>query len=31
VTLDANGNLSADFSKCEGIESSALPAAAPQF
>ena len=31
VTLDANGNLTADFSKCEGIESSALPAAAPQF
>ena len=31
VTLDANGNLTADFSQCEGIDSTALPAAAPLF
>ena len=31
VTLDAQGNLSADFTKCEGIQSAALPATCPQF
>jgi len=31
VTLDAQGNLTADFTKCEGIDSAALPAAPPQF
>ncbi len=31
VTLDAQGNLTADFSKCEGIKSSTLPATCPQF
>ena len=31
VTLDASGNLTADFSKCEGINSADLPAAPPQF
>jgi hypothetical protein len=31
VTLDASGNLSLDFSQCEGIDSSSLPVAAPQF
>lgn len=31
LTLDAHGNLTADFTQCEGINSAALPAAAPQF
>jgi hypothetical protein len=31
VTLDAQGNLTADFTKCEGIDSAALPAAPPEF
>jgi hypothetical protein len=31
ITLDASGNLTADFSQCEGINSSALPVAPPQF
>jgi hypothetical protein len=31
VTLDAQGNLTADFTQCEGIDSAALPAAPPQF
>ncbi|HTP26222.1 MAG TPA: hypothetical protein VMK12_11245 [Anaeromyxobacteraceae bacterium] len=31
VTLDGSGNLLLDFSQCEGIDSSSLPAAAPQF
>ena len=31
LTLDAHGNLTADFTKCEGIQSTALPATAPQF
>jgi hypothetical protein len=31
VTLDGQGNLTVDNSACEGIESSALPATAPQF
>jgi hypothetical protein len=31
LTLDAQGNLTADFTKCEGIDSASLPAAAPQF
>jgi len=31
VTLDASGNLTADFSKCEGINSADLPAAPPEF
>ncbi len=31
VILDDKGNLTADFTKCEGIDSGALPATAPQF
>jgi hypothetical protein len=31
VTLDAKGNLTADFSQCEGINSASLPVAPPQF
>ncbi|MGO9211917.1 MAG: hypothetical protein ACLP2H_17525 [Terriglobales bacterium] len=31
VTLDAQGNLTADFSQCEGLNSAALPAAPPLF
>jgi len=31
VTLDATGNLTVDNSLCEGINSAALPATAPQF
>ena len=31
VTLDAQGNLTADFTKCEGIESPAPSSAPPQF
>ena len=31
VTLDDNGNVTADFTKCEGINSTALPATAPPF
>ena len=31
VQLDANGNLSLDNATCEGIKSSTLPAAPPQF
>jgi hypothetical protein len=31
LILDAQGNLTADFTQCEGIDSAALPAAAPQF
>jgi hypothetical protein len=31
VKLDANGNLSIDNATCEGINSAALPATAPQF
>jgi hypothetical protein len=31
VTLDAKGNLTADFSQCEGIDSAALPPTPPQF
>ncbi|MFY9853965.1 MAG: hypothetical protein WAK26_08830 [Terracidiphilus sp.] len=31
LTLDGSGNLTGDFTKCEGIDSAALPAAAPQF
>ena len=31
VTLDANGNLTVDNALCQGINSTALPATAPQF
>jgi len=31
VKLDANGNLTVDNALCEGIDSAALPATAPQF
>jgi len=31
VTIDAQGNLTADFTKCEGIKSAALPVTCPQF
>jgi len=31
VTLDAQGNLTADFTKCEGIKSASLPVTCPQF
>jgi hypothetical protein len=31
VTLDSAGNLTADNSLCEGIDSSKLPATVPQF
>lgn len=31
VTLDAQGNLTVDNELCEGIDSTALPATAPQF
>lgn len=31
VTIDGNGNLTADNSLCEGIDSGNLPATAPQF
>jgi hypothetical protein len=31
VRLDAHGNLTVNNTKCEGIKSEALPAAAPQF
>jgi hypothetical protein len=31
VTLDAKGNVTVDNSKCEGIQSSALPATCPQY
>jgi hypothetical protein len=31
VTLDASGNLTLDFSGCEGIDSASLPATAPRF
>lgn len=31
VRLDAHGNLSVDNAMCEGIDSAALPATAPQF
>ena len=31
LTLDAQGNLTADFTQCEGIDSAALPAMPPRF
>jgi hypothetical protein len=31
VTLDGQGNLTVNNASCEGIQSSALPATAPQF
>jgi hypothetical protein len=31
VTLDAQGNLTADNALCEGIDTTKLPLAAPQF
>lgn len=31
ITLDAKGNLTADFSQCEGISSASLPVAPPAF
>ncbi len=31
VTLDGDGNLTADFSQCEGINSADLPAQPPEF
>ncbi|GEJ55715.1 hypothetical protein [Anaeromyxobacter diazotrophicus] len=31
VTLDASGDLTLDFSQCEGIDSAALPSTAPRF
>ena len=31
VTVDAKGNLKVDNSQCEGMNSAALPVAAPQF
>jgi len=31
VTLDATGNVTVDNSKCEGIQSSTLPATCPQY
>jgi hypothetical protein len=31
ATLDGEGNLNVNNSECEGIESAALPATAPQF
>jgi len=31
ITIDAHGNLSADFSQCQGIKSSALPVMPPMF
>lgn len=31
VTLDASGNLTLDFTHCEGIDSASLPATAPRF
>ena len=31
VKIDAKGNLTVDNAKCEGIDSAALPATAPQF
>ena len=31
VTLDASGNLTLDFTNCEGIDSASLPATAPQI
>jgi len=31
VTLDATGNLTADFTQCEGINSATLPATPPQY
>jgi hypothetical protein len=31
LTLDANSNLTVDYSQCEGINSATLPATAPQF
>lgn len=31
ITLDANGNLTADFSQCEGISSGDLPGTPPSF
>ena len=31
VTLDANSNLTVDYSQCEGISSADLPVTAPQF
>ncbi len=31
VTLDGQGNLNVNNAQCEGIQSAALPAAAPQF
>ena len=31
LTLDANGNLTADFTQCEGIDSGTLPPMAPQW
>ena len=31
ITLDANGNLTADFSQCEGISSGSLPPLPPSF
>jgi hypothetical protein len=31
VTLDASGNLTLDFSQCQGLDSAALPATAPRF
>jgi hypothetical protein len=31
VILDAQGNLTADFTQCEGINSAALPATPPQY
>lgn len=31
VRLDASGNLTADFSQCQGINSATLPVEPPQF
>lgn len=31
ITIDANGNLTADFSQCQGIKSSTLPEMPPVF
>ncbi|ABF42940.1 hypothetical protein Acid345_3940 [Candidatus Koribacter versatilis Ellin345] len=31
VTFDGQGNFTVDYSRCEGIDSAALPATAPQF
>lgn len=31
ITLDANGNVTVDNAKCEGIDSATLPPTCPQF